>query len=59
MDADTLLKNADMALYQAKAQGRGVCSLFEADMERRLLLRLAIEEDLCHALDREEFEMLY
>ena len=37
MNADTLLKNADMALYQAKAKGRGVCSLFEADMERQLL----------------------
>jgi predicted signal transduction protein with EAL and GGDEF domain len=31
-----------MALYQAKAKGRGVCSLFEADMERQLLSRLAI-----------------
>jgi diguanylate cyclase (GGDEF)-like protein len=59
MDADTLLKNADMALYQAKARGRGVCSLFEADMERQLLSRLAIEEDLRGALERHEFELLY
>jgi diguanylate cyclase (GGDEF)-like protein len=59
MNADTLLKNADMALYQAKAKGRGVCSLFEADMERQLLTRLAIEEDLRDALDRQEFELLY
>jgi diguanylate cyclase (GGDEF)-like protein len=59
MDADTLLKNADMALYQAKARGRGVCSLFEADMERQLLSRLAIEEDLRDATDRDEFELLY
>jgi diguanylate cyclase (GGDEF)-like protein len=59
MNADTLLKNADMALYQAKAKGRGVCSLFEADMERQLLSRLAIEEDLRDALDRDEFELLY
>jgi diguanylate cyclase (GGDEF)-like protein len=59
MNADTLLKNADMALYQAKAQGRGVCSLFEADMERQLLSRLAIEEDLRDALERQEFELLY
>jgi diguanylate cyclase (GGDEF)-like protein len=59
MDADTLLKNADMALYQAKAKGRGVCSLFEADMERQLLTRLAIEEDLGVALERHEFELLY
>jgi diguanylate cyclase (GGDEF)-like protein len=59
MNADTLLKNADMALYQAKAKGRGVCSLFEADMERQLLSRLAIEEDLREALERDQFEMLY
>ncbi len=59
MNADTLLKNADMALYQAKAKGRGICSLFEADMERQLLSRLAIEEDLRDALDRNEFELLY
>jgi diguanylate cyclase (GGDEF)-like protein len=59
MDADTLLKNADMALYQAKANGRGVCSLFEVDMERQLLSRLAIEQDLLGALDRNEFELLY
>jgi diguanylate cyclase (GGDEF)-like protein len=59
MDADTLLKNADMALYQAKGKGRGVCSLFEADMERQLRSRLAIEEDLRGALGRDEFTLLY
>lgn len=58
-DADTLLKNADMALYQAKGKGRGVCCLFEADMERQLLSRLAIEKDLGGALERQEFELLY
>ena len=58
-DADTLLKNADMALYQAKAQGRGLLSLFEPDMERQLLVRLALEEDLAHALERGELELLY
>ena len=58
-DADTLLKNADMALYQAKAKGRGVLSLFEPDMERQLLVRVALEEDLAHALEREELELLY
>jgi len=59
MDADTLLKNADMALYQAKAKGRGTWSLFESDMETQLVTRLAIEEDLRGALDRHEFELLY
>jgi diguanylate cyclase (GGDEF)-like protein len=59
MDADTLLKNADMALYQAKANGRGICSVFEADMETQLVTRLAIEQDLRGAVDRQEFELLY
>jgi diguanylate cyclase (GGDEF)-like protein len=59
MDADTLLKNADMALYEAKAKGRGISSVFEADMERKLHSRLAIEEDLRGALERDEFELLY
>ena len=58
-DADTLLKNADMALYQAKSQGRGVLSLFEPDMERQLIVRLALEEDLALALERGELELLY
>ena len=58
-DADTLLKNADMALYQSKAKGRGICSVFEADMEAQLLRRLAIEEDLRGALGRGEFELHY
>ena len=57
--ADTLLKNADMALYRSKARGRGVCTLFEADMERQLLTRLAIETDLGNALKGDQFELLY
>jgi diguanylate cyclase (GGDEF)-like protein len=58
-DADTLLKNADMAMYQAKANGRGICSVFEADMETQLVTRLAVEQDLRGAVDRQEFELLY
>jgi predicted signal transduction protein with EAL and GGDEF domain len=58
-DADTLLKNADMALYRAKAEGRGICSLFEPKMEQELVARLAIEEDLRHAIERREFLLLY
>nr|WP_294525860.1 EAL domain-containing protein [uncultured Rhodopila sp.] len=58
-NADTLLKNADLALYQAKSLGRGVYRVFEADMERQLLIRLTIEEDLAAALDRGEFRLFY
>ncbi len=59
MDPDTLLKNADMALYQSKAKGRGIFSVFAPEMATQLITRLAIEEDLREALDRQEFELLY
>ncbi|MBS0643967.1 MAG: EAL domain-containing protein [Acetobacteraceae bacterium] len=58
-DADILLKNSDLALYQAKARGRGTYCIFEADMEQQLLTRLAVEEDLASALDRNELELFY
>ena len=59
MDADTLLKRGDMALYQAKGKGGGIWSLFENDMERQLVHRLEIEQDLQAAIEEEQFELLY
>jgi EAL domain-containing protein (putative c-di-GMP-specific phosphodiesterase class I) len=59
MDADTLLKRGDMALYQAKGKGGGVWSLFETDMERQLVHRLEIEQDLQAAIEEKQFEVLY
>ena len=58
-DADTLLKNADMALYRAKAEGRGRYRFFELGMDVRLRERRALELDLRHALERNEFELHY
>ena len=43
-DAATLLGNADAALYRAKADGRGVFRMFEADMDKRLRERRALAE---------------
>jgi len=58
-DAAQLLKNADMALYRAKADGRGVYRFFEAEMDARMQARRALELDLRKALAGSEFELFY
>ncbi len=57
--ADTLLRNADLALYQAKANGRGTFRLFKSVMDDQVQARRALELDLRKALARDEFEMVY
>ncbi|MER9454864.1 EAL domain-containing protein [Mesorhizobium sp. C374B] len=54
-DADTLLKNADMALYSGKSEGRNVYRFFEPGMDALVRARLALETDLETALKRREF----
>ncbi|MGX9145391.1 putative bifunctional diguanylate cyclase/phosphodiesterase [Mesorhizobium sp. 128a] len=54
-DADTLLKNADMALYRGKSEGRNVYRFFEPGMDALARARLALETDLETALKRQEF----
>ncbi|MDQ0326316.1 diguanylate cyclase (GGDEF)-like protein/PAS domain S-box-containing protein [Rhodopseudomonas julia] len=58
-EADTLLKNADMALYRAKADGRSTFRFFEPGMDARLQARRALELDLRKALVNQEFELYY
>ena len=58
-DADQLLKNADMALYRAKADGRGVYRFFEAEMDARMQVRRTMELDLRRAIANNEFELFY
>jgi diguanylate cyclase (GGDEF)-like protein len=58
-DCDMLLKNADMALYRAKADGRGACRFFEPDMDARLQARRQLEIELRKALILGEFELHY
>jgi diguanylate cyclase (GGDEF)-like protein len=55
--ADQLLRNADLALYQSKSDGRGVLRYFEKSMDDRLRLRTQLEHDLRHALERNEFRL--
>jgi diguanylate cyclase (GGDEF)-like protein len=54
-----LLKNADVALYRAKADGRGTWRFFEAEMDARLQARRKLEIDLRDALEKDEFELHY
>jgi diguanylate cyclase (GGDEF)-like protein len=58
-DPDQLLKNADMALYRAKADGRGMFRFFEAEMDARLQARRKLEMELRKALTQNEFEVYY
>ena len=58
-DPDVLLKNADLALYRAKADGRGVFRFFEPDMDARMQARRSLEIDLRRALALKEFELVY
>ena len=58
-DTDQLLKNADMALYGAKADGRGAYRFFEPEMDARMQQRRELEMDLRQALINGEFELHY
>jgi diguanylate cyclase (GGDEF)-like protein/PAS domain S-box-containing protein len=56
---DQLLKNADMALYRAKGDGRGSYRFFEAGMDARAQARRLLELDLRTAMSTGEFEVHY
>ena len=56
---DELLKNADLALYRAKADGRGTYRFFETGMDARAQARRLLEMDLRAALQRDEFQVYY
>ena len=58
-EADQLLKNADLALYRAKAEGRGTYRFFEREMDARMQARHALELDLRHAVSTCAFELHY
>ncbi len=58
-DAAALLKNSDLALYSAKADGRGKFRFFEPQMELRLLAKRSLELDLRKALRDGEFVLHY
>ncbi len=56
---ENLLRDADTAMYQAKARGSGRHRIFDRDMRKRALDQLRIETDLRRALERDEFVLHY
>jgi len=58
-DVDLLLRNADIAMYAAKEDGRNNYRFFSDDMNSRMLDRLAMESDLRRALERDELVLHY
>jgi diguanylate cyclase (GGDEF)-like protein/PAS domain S-box-containing protein len=59
LDAETLTKNADTAMYQAKENGRQSYQFFKPAMNVRAVERQSIEESLRRALERQEFALHY
>jgi diguanylate cyclase (GGDEF)-like protein len=57
--SETLLRNADLALYRAKEAGRGTYAFFEESLNERAQQRRQLESDLRLAIERNEFELHY
>ena len=58
-DVETLQKNADVAMYRAKSQGKNQFSLFTEELNHEVLRRIDLGNDLREALSREEFMVYY
>jgi diguanylate cyclase (GGDEF)-like protein/PAS domain S-box-containing protein len=58
-DVDALLRNADIAMYAAKEEGRNTYRFFSGKMNARMMDRLALESDLRTALERDELILHY
>jgi EAL domain-containing protein (putative c-di-GMP-specific phosphodiesterase class I) len=58
-DAQTLLRKADTAMYHAKAIGKNRYQYFTDAINQRLIWRVELEKDLIHALEANEFQLVY
>jgi diguanylate cyclase (GGDEF)-like protein len=58
-DAETLLRDADLAMYRAKARGKGRYAVYEPSMHTAIVERLELEVDMKRALEREELAVVY
>jgi diguanylate cyclase (GGDEF)-like protein len=59
VEPNELMRNADMAMYDAKADGRGTFRFFEPEMNTRMKVRRELEMDLRKALATEQFQLYY
>ena len=59
ISADALIRNADVAMYRAKAQGRNQQVVFTENVDQRKVEQLALEQALRNAIDAEEFEVYF
>ena len=58
-NAESLLQHADVAMYQAKSAGRNAVRFFDPQMQASLDARAALEADMRHALDKQQFRLHY
>ena len=58
-EPDALLRNSDVAMYHAKAEGKAHCKVFSEDMHAQAMRRLELENDLRLAIEREELTIYY
>jgi diguanylate cyclase (GGDEF)-like protein/PAS domain S-box-containing protein len=58
-DAEQMLRNADIAMYRAKAQGPGNCQIFEPEMQRQAVQRLRFHNELRQGVESSEFTLRY
>ncbi|OWY39996.1 hypothetical protein CEK28_04455 [Xenophilus sp. AP218F] len=59
LDAETLLRNADTAMYQAKSEGKGCFRFYTEELTRRAMLRVHMEQELRMALERKELYLAF
>lgn len=59
LDAETLMKNSDTAMYRSKEAGQNSYELFTPSMNEKIHEQIAMENSLRHALERNEFEVFY
>jgi diguanylate cyclase (GGDEF)-like protein len=59
LDAETLIRDADTAMYQAKEAGRDAVSVFDSSMRDSATERVELERDLRHAMESQQLHLLY